>query len=582
MENTPATNSHNDPPPSTDEDTMSETAEKDAELIECLATELEDMEKDLKQVTRQLKEERSKTSLMTEEAEMHSKTKLKLEKMQDELAAVKAKNESLSEEISLLAVRRKSNDEWQTKEAAWQSKEATLNKAIEDKQAELKKSKKNNIEVANTLREIEGAVVGLQQELDAEKLKNQALTQSQASATAASVDSEKWHKREAELIRKIDRQQKELNKWKKDTSDGVVIMKELEAALRKARTENKDLRAIIEESKDAANNSSRLEKELTFTQNERDDALRELSSLRRDHSRLSEQSRCDTSNYEQIVKSNEELKGVLATTQSQLEDKVELLQKDLTQTKESKEKLKEDCKDLEDRYDQQKRETDEVRAALHDLANSFEEQKIDLELRSSEIEELKELHEASLEKHASELKASELHAQTQTKEVSSLQQTYKSQMLIFQSQIEALRESAIRNSDGPDDEVRAEIDDMLRFAQAQIEGLDSDHENSRLQKEVFTLRSHVSSAEGRESRLKQQMLLLSEELSETDAVYKKQISDLQAELDEMRAFGLSPRHKNLPLEARNAESDKDLGKKRKQIEFDALQDYVTQWQAFDP
>jgi len=575
MENnsTISSSNHNDPPPKEDEDMADAkqmAAEKDAELIECLATELEETEKELKRTKRQLKEERSKNKSLNEGVETHSK--LMIGKMQQELDAERAKNEALSEEMSLIATRRESNNEWQTKEAA-------LNRTIENQQAEMKKSKKNNAEVATTLREIEGAVVRLQQELDAEKLKNQSLLF--VSAKDVSVE-EQWQKREAELKKKLERQQVELNKWKKDTADGVTIMREMEGALRKARRDNADLRAKVEKSEESTNSLGQLEEELKSTQNDRDEALRELSSLRDECNRLSEQSRDDATKYEQLVTSNEELQKALSTAQSQLEKKVEILRQDLSEAKEREDQLKEACQI----YEQQKRETDDVKSALDDMANSFEKQQIDFELKSSEMAELEEVHAASLVQHASELEASEVHAQTQMEALSSLQQKYQSQMLTFQSQIKSLREAAINNSDGPDDEVRDEIDKKLKLANEEIKLLGSDADakrRRRLEREVSTLQAHVSNAEGTESRLRQQILLLSEELSETNAAYKKNISDLQQELAEMRAFSASSHYNSVDMEARDSDSGDEFEIKRKNIENDALQDYVAQrWQAFDP
>jgi len=578
---TTSSNNNNDPPhndpPHKEEEMLGAKQMNEAELIECLATELEEMEKDLKKTRRQLKEERSKNKSLNNQVEIHSK--LLIGDLQHQLDAQKAKNESLNQEISLLVARGESHDEM------WQTKEAALNRTIENQQAELHKSKKNNAEVATTLREIEGAVVRLQQELDAEKRKNQSLLNNHVSAVKAiPAEKEQLQKREAELKKKIERQQIDLNKWKKDTADGVTIMRELEGALRKARKDNADLRAKVEESKDATNSSlGQLEKELKTSQNERDEALRELSSLREEYNRLSEQSQEDATKYQRLVQSNEELQGDLSTAQSQLEKKVEILRQDLSQAKEREEKLREDCQVSMDRYDQQKRETDELKSALDDLANSFEKQKIDLELKSSAMEELGELHAAILVKHASELKASEVHAQTQMKELSALQLKYQSQMLTFQSQIESLKESAVQNANGPDDEVRAAIDEKLKLAQTQVRGSDTD-ENRRLEREVSTLRARVANAEGTESRLRQQILLLSEELTETEAAYKMNISNLQKELAEMTAHGMSsPRYKSVDSEARDSESGEELEIKRKQIENDALKDYVARrWQDFDP
>eukprot|EP00986_Skeletonema_menzelii_P000648 scaffold186_cov129-Skeletonema_menzelii.AAC.4 len=582
MESSTASSYHNDPPPNDEDmlDNKQTTSEKDAELIECLASELEDTEKELKRIKRLLKEERTKNKSLSEEVESHSKEQL--DNLQHELDAEKVKNEALGEEILLLRACREGNIEWETKEAA-------LNRTIETQQAELKKSKKNNAEVASTLREIEGAVVRLQQELDAEKLKNQSLTQNQVSAKAASGDKEHWQKREAEFKKKIERQQGELNKWKKDTADGVTIMREMEGALRKARRDNAELRAKLDKNQDATNSLSQLEEELTSAQNDRDEALRDLSSLRDEYNRLSVQSRDEATKYERLVKSYEELPRVLSTAQSQLEKKVEKLTQDLSEAKEREAKLKEDCQLSMDRYEQQKKETDDVKSALDELANSFEKQQIDLELKSSEMAELEEVHAASLAQHESELETSELHAQTQMKALSSLQQKYQSQMLAFQSQIESLRESAIKSADGPDDEVTAEIDKKLKLAQEEIQVLRSDaDEKRRLEREISSLRARVLNAEGTESRLRQQILLLSEELSETDAVHKKNISNLQRELAEVRAHVASPQNKSVDLEARDSESGDEFEIHRKQqIENDALQEYVTQrlaerWQAFDP
>mmetsp|Transcript_7492 Transcript_7492/g.11376 ORF Transcript_7492/g.11376 Transcript_7492/m.11376 type:complete len:734 (+) Transcript_7492:149-2350(+) len=576
--NSTISSNHNDPPPKEDEDMVDAkqmAAEKDAELIECLATELEETEKELKRTKRQLKEERSKNKSLNEGADTHSK--LLIGKLQQELDAEKAKNEALSEEMSLLATRRESNNEWQTKEAE-------LNRTIENQQAELKKSKKNNAEVATTLREIERAVVRLQQELDAEKLKNQSLLF--VSAKDVSVDKEQWQKREAELKKKLERQQVELNKWKKDTADGVTIMKEMEGALRKARRDNADLRAKVEKSEESTSSLGQLEEELKSTQNECDEALRELSSLRDECNRLSEQSRDDATKYEQLVNSNEELQQALSAAQSQLEKKVEILRQDLSEAKEREDQLKEACQISVDMYEQQKQETDDVKSALDDMANSFERQQFDFELKSSEMAELEEVHAASLVQHASELEASEVHAQTQMEALSSLQQKYQSQMLTFQSQIKSLREAAIKNAAGPDDEVRDEIDKKLKLAHEEIKILGSDADakrRRRLEREVSTLRAHVSNAEGTESRLRQQILLLSEELSETNAAYKKNISDLQQELAEMRAFSASSHYNSVDMEARDSDSGDEFEIKRKNIENDALQDYVAQrWQAFDP
>jgi hypothetical protein len=222
-----------------------------------------------------------------------------------------------------------------------------------------------------------------------------------------------------------------------------------------------------------------------------------------------------------------------------------------------------------------------LKSALDDLANSFEKQKIDLELKSSAMEELEEVHATSIVKHASELEASELRAQTQMKALSSLQLKYQSQLLTFQCQIEALKESAVNNSDGPDDEVRAEIDEKLKHAQIQVLGSD---DKRCLENEVSTLRARVANAEGTESRLRQQILLLSEELSEADAAYKEIISNLQRELGEMTTHGMSSSHyKSVDSESRDSDSGEELSIKRKQIENDALKDYVARrWQDFDP
>lgn len=583
MESAAATNNnsyHNDPPPN-DEDSLDVrqmTSEKDAELIECLATELEATETELKLTKKQLKEERSKNKSLNEKVELHSHSTVQLENLQHELGSEKAKNKALNEEISLLVARgNESSNEWKTKEAA-------LNKTIENQQADLKKSKKNNAEVATTLREIEGAVVRLQQDLDAEKLKNQTLSQNHISAKTVSADKEQWQKKEAELKKKIERQQKELNKWKKDTADGVTIMREMEGALRKSRRDNAELRTQVEQSQNATNSFGRLEEELKSAQHERDEALREMSSLRDECNRLSEQSRGDAIKYERQVKSNEELQVTLSTAQSHLEQKVEVLRQDLSDAREREELLKEDCQISMERYEQQKRQTDDVKSALDELANSFEQQQIDLELKSSEMAELEEVHAASLARHASELEASEVHAQTQMDALFSLEQKYQSQMATFQSQIESLKLSAIKNSDGPDDEVRAEIDEKLKLAQVETQVLGSDtDEKKRLEREVSTLRANVSNAERTESRLREQILLLSEELSETDAAYKKNIANLQQELAEMRAHGASPHYNSVDLEGRDSESADEVEIKRKQIENKALQDYVAQrWQAFDP
>jgi len=573
MENSATSNNsgHNDPPPN-DGDILGVkqmSAEKDAELIECLATELEDTEKELKLTKKQLKEERSKSKSLSEKVELHST--VQLDNLQHELEAEKAKNKALDEEISLLAAHREGSKEWKTKEAA-------LNRTIEHQQADLKKSKKNNSEVATTLREIEGAVVRLQQALDDEKLKNQALTQNHISANAASVDKEQWQQNEAELKKKIERQRGELNKWKKDAADGVTIMRELEGALRKSRRDNAELRTKVEQSQDATNRFGQLEEELKSARNERAEALRELSSLRDECNRLSEQSREDAAKYERLVESKEELHGFLSAAHSQLEKKVEVLRQDLSDAREREEQLKEDFQLSMDRYEQQKRETNDFKSALDELANSFEKQQIDLDLKSSEMAELEEVHATSLVQHASELEASEVRAQTQMDALSSLEQKYQSRMVTFHSQIESLKESAIKNLDGPDDEVRAEIDEKLKLAQEE-NGSVTD-EKKRLEREVATLRANNSRSE---SRLRQQILLLSEELSETDAAYKKKISNLQQELAEMRAYGASPHYNSVDLEGRDSQSGDEFEIQRKQIENNALQDYVAQrWQAFDP
>ena len=414
------------------------------------------------------------------------------------------------------------------------------------------------------------------------------MTQNEVSAKAASVDKEQWQKREAELKKKIERQQGELNKWKKDTADGVTIMREMEGALRKVRRDNAELRATLERGQDATNSLSQLEEELKSAQHDRDEALQELSSLRDEYNRLSEQSHDDATKYERLVKSYEELPRVLSSAQSQLEQKIETLTRDLSKAKEREDKLKEDCQISMDRYEQQKRETDNVKSALDELANSFEKQQIDLELKSSEMAELEEVHAASLAQHTTELETRELQIQDQMKAFSSLEQKYQSQMLTFQSQIDSLRESAIKNADGPDDEVKAEIDEKLKLAQEEIQVLRSDTgEKRRLEREVSTLRAQVLNAEGTESRLRQQILLLSEELSESDAAYKKNISNLQQELAEVRARVASPQHESVDLEARDSESGDEFEIHRKQLENDALQEYVNerlarQWQAFDP
>ena len=281
------------------------------------------------------------------------------------------------------------------------------------------------------------------------------------------------------------------------------------------------------------------------------------------------------------MESKEELHCFLSAAQSQLEKKVEVLRQDLSDAREREEQLKEDFQLSMDRYEQQKRETNDFKSALDELANSFEKQQIDLDLKSSEMAELEEVHATSLVQHASELEASEVRAQTQMDALSSLEQKYQSQMVTFHSQIESLKESAIKNLDGPDDEVRAEIDEKLKLAQEEIQVLGSvTDEKKRLEREVATLRANNSRSE---SRLRQQILLLSEELSETDAAYKKKISNLQQELAEMRAYGASPHYNSVDLEGRDSQSGDEFEIQRKQIENNALQDYVAQrWQAFDP
>ena len=96
--NTNTSSNHNDPPPN-DEDMLDDkqnSSEKDAELIECLAAELEDTEKELNQIKRLLKEELAKNKL---NEEVESRSKVQLDNLQHELDAEKNKNESMFERL---------------------------------------------------------------------------------------------------------------------------------------------------------------------------------------------------------------------------------------------------------------------------------------------------------------------------------------------------------------------------------------------------------------------------------------------------------------------------------------------------
>jgi chromosome segregation ATPase len=477
----------NDPP--TDDEQLTDNkqqsnADKDAELIECLATELEGMEKELNDMKRELEEERAKNLSMNDEFEVHQK--LMLGDLQHQLDAEKSKNHSLSEELSLLVARGEKSAE------LFQAKEAELKKTIETQQTELNKSKSDNAQVATTLREIEGAVVRLQQELDDEKSKNKSLN-TVASTTA--VSAEKWQKREADLKQKIERQQKELSKWKKDTADGVTIMRELEAALRKARRDNAELRNKVEEKSNGDDKIEQVEEELRSTRNERD-------ALAEECHRLTKQAQVDATNFQQ---------DLLASTA---------------------------------RYEEQKKEADEMRLHLDDLANAFEKQKIDLELKSSAIEELEEIR-------AREMKESENQVQNQKEELAALQLKYQSQMLMFQSQIDALRSDA---NDGPDDEVRAEMTERLKQ-----EIQDTDEKRRLEREELSSLRARISEAEGTESRLRQQLSKMQTALEDGD-----------------RPKDVSTRNCSLHSEGYDSKSIEEFQLKRQQIENEALKDYLSQ------
>ncbi len=479
----------NDPPTDDEQlvdDKQQSIADNDAELIECLATELEGMEKELIEVKRELEEERAKNLSMNDEFEVHQK--LMLGDLQHQLDAEKSKNHSLSEELSLLVARGEKSAE------LYQAKEAELKKTIETQQTELNKSKSDNAQVATTLREIEGAVVRLQQELDDEKSKNKSLN-TVASTTA--VSAEKWQKREADLKQKIERQQKELSKWKKDTADGVTIMRELEAALRKARRDNAELRNEVEEKSNGDDKIEQLEEELRSTRNERD-------ALAEGCHRLTKQAQVDATNNESKIDSFQQ--DFLASTA---------------------------------RCEEQKKEADEMRLHLDDLANAFEKQKIDLELKSSAIEELEEIR-------ARELKESENRVQNQKEELAALQLNYQSQMLMFQSQIDTLRSDA---NDGPDDEVRAEMTERLKQ-----EIQDTDEKRRLEREELSSLRARIAEAEGTESRLRQQL------------------SNMQTALED----GETHHNSCLHSEGHDSKSIEEFQLKRQQIENEALKDYVSQ------
>ena len=483
----------NDPPTDDEQpvdNKQQSTADKDAELIESLAAELEDMEDELNDVKRELKEERAKNLSLTDEFEVHQK--LMLGDLQHQLDAEKSKNHSLNEELSLLVARGEKSAE------LFQEKEAELKKTIETQQTELNKSKSDNAQVATTLREIEGAVVRLQQELDDEKSKNKSLN-TVASTTA--VSTEKWQKREADLKQKIERQQKELSKWKKDTADGVTIMRELEAALRKARRDNAELR---EKSTDD-DKIEQLEEELRSTRNERD-------ALAEECHRLTKQAQVDATKNE---------------------SKIDRFQQDLLASTA--------------RYEEQKKEADEMRMHLDDLANAFEKQKIDLELKSSAIEELEEIR-------ARELKESENQIQTQKEELADLQLKYQSQMLMFQSQIDAMKTDA---EDGPDDEFRAEITERLKLAQEEIQ--DTDEKRRLEREELSSLRARIAEAEGTESRLRQQLSNMQTALGGSD-----------------RSKDVSTHNSSIHSEGHDSKSIEEFQLKRQQIENEALKEYVSQ------
>lgn len=484
----------NDPPTDDEQlvdDKQQLIADKDAELIECLATELEGMEKELNDVKRELEEERAKNLSMNDEFEVHQK--LMLGDLQHQLDAEKSKNHSLSEELSLLVARGEKSAE------LYQAKEAELKKTIETQQTELNKSKSDNAQVATTLREIEGAVVRLQQELDDEKSKNKSLN-TVASTTA--VSAEKWQKREADLKQKIERQQKELSKWKKDTADGVTIMRELEAALRKARRDNAELRNEIEEKSNGDDKIEQLEEELRSTRNERD-------ALAEECHRLTKQAQVESTKNESMIDS---------------------FQQDLLLSSA--------------RYEEQKKEADEMRLHLDDLANAFEKQKIDLELKSSAIEELEEIR-------AREMKESENQVQNQKEELAALQLKYQSQMLMFQSQIDALKSDA---NDGPDDEVRAEMTERLKQ-----EIQDTDEKRRLEREELSSLRARIAEAEGTESRLRQQLSNMQTALEDGD-----------------RSKDMSTHNCSLHSEGHDSKSIEEFQLKRQQIENVALKDYVSQ------
>eukprot|EP00579_Thalassiosira_antarctica_P018416 CAMPEP_0201935620 /NCGR_PEP_ID=MMETSP0903-20130614/35852_1 /ASSEMBLY_ACC=CAM_ASM_000552 /TAXON_ID=420261 /ORGANISM="Thalassiosira antarctica, Strain CCMP982" /LENGTH=739 /DNA_ID=CAMNT_0048476083 /DNA_START=133 /DNA_END=2352 /DNA_ORIENTATION=- len=223
-------------------------------------------------------------------------------------------------------------------------------------------------------------------------------SENDVSATQ-SVEKAQWEKREADLKKQLERQHGEVRNAKKETKEGIFIMKELDSALRASRAERDDARSqlsTLRTETEQMQEQMAVEKEsevaLQSMQNERDEARSELSTLREEVDVLNTQVDVLNTQCESLEQSNKELQNVLEMVQTQSGKKMEQIKCAVLEAQAREEKLKQDHDNLSESYEQQVKESREMESALEGMANQFEAQQEKMLTKAAAIEELENLN----------------------------------------------------------------------------------------------------------------------------------------------------------------------------------------------
>jgi len=338
---------------------------------------------------------------------------------------------------------------------AVESNEGCRNKSSEEARETEKKSRDDAELIEALAQECET----MEKDLKTSQTRIKELEKGLMASSKRSMDEVAWETRKAELEKKLESQQKELNKSKKDTTQGIKIIQELDSALRAARAERDDARTQLSNQCIKTGKGHELEEALKSMQKERDEARTDLSSSRqgadalaktckdleqsnetlkqwneelhhkiqeqmieekkseaalksmqnqRDQARsdlLSSRQEVDAltktcagleQSNESLEQSNGELQNVLATVQSQSGKKMEQIKTAILEARSREDNLKLEYKELEVSYEQQVKESQKMESALEGMAKQFEAQQEKLLEKVAAMKELSISHSADI------------------------------------------------------------------------------------------------------------------------------------------------------------------------------------------